>query len=523
MMEDGLRVEAPYTEDARYRLLVGAITDYAIYMLDPNGRVTSWNPGAERLKGYSAAEILGQNFSRFYDEDDRRAGIPARNLAIAAREGRYEQEGWRIRKDGSRFWASVVIDPIWSPSGGLVGFAKITRDLTERRDAQRALEEAREALMQAQKMEIVGQLTGGVAHDFNNLLAAVLGSLELLRRRLPENDPKAVELLDNAVRGAERGAALTQRMLAFARRQELKLTLVDLGALLRGMTGLLQQSLGPSVNIDIGIEPGLAPIRTDPHQLESALLNLMVNARDAMPDGGVISVGTRNVRIAESDAGELMPGHYVCLTVRDSGEGMSAETLARAAEPFFTTKVDGKGTGLGLPMVQGLAQQSGGRLVLKSRKGVGTTAELWLQAAEAGEISGDGADPSGAGINGAEPVRLVALAVDDDPLVLVNMVAMLEDLGHTVLQANSARQALEVLRERRIDLVITDQAMPRMSGLQLVQSIAEKWPQTPAILVSGYAELPASARPRVPMLGKPFRQEQLVQAIAEALRSTAAA
>jgi len=517
-MEDAGRFEIPAAEDERYRLLINAITDYAIYMLDPTGRVTSWNPGAERLKGYRAAEIIGQNFSRFYTEEDRAAHIPARNLRIAARAGKLESEGWRVRKDGTRFWASVVIDPIRSPSGQLVGFAKITRDLTERRDAQRALDQAREALLQAQKMDVVGQLTGGIAHDFNNLLAAIVGSLELLRRRV-EGDPRACALLDNAAKGAQRGVALTQRMLSFARRQEVNTRSVDIGELIAGMIGLLQQSLGPTIAIETDIPAHLSPAYTDPHQFESALLNLTVNARDAMPDGGSIRITVRGETIAEGDRDDLAPGRYACLSVIDAGEGMDEATLARAAEPFFTTKADGKGTGLGLPMVQGLAQQSGGRLILKSRQGVGTTAEIWLRAAE----------PGGEGSVAGEFVRdderrdgtIVALAVDDDNLVLTNMVAMLEDLGHTVLQANSARDALDILRHTPIDLVITDQAMPRMTGLQLAQAIAAEWPRLPTILVSGYTELPSDAYPEIIRLGKPFRQEQLARAITEAMRATA--
>ena len=225
---------ASLTDEGRYRLLVEAVTDYAIYMLDVNGIVTSWNPGARRFKGYEEAEILGQHFSRFYTEEDRQAGLPAKALATAAREGKFEGEGWRVRKDGTRFWASVIIDPIRDPSQNLVGYAKITRDLTERREAQLALEQARQTLYHAQKMEAVGQLTGGIAHDFNNLLTAILGSLEIARRRI--GDPSITRLIDNAIRGAQRGATLTQRMLAYARRQELNLQAVDIPALIRGMT-----------------------------------------------------------------------------------------------------------------------------------------------------------------------------------------------------------------------------------------------------------------------------------------------
>src|SRR5579872_6648724 len=272
-------------------MLIEAITDYAIYMLDPDGTITSWNPGARRFKGYEESEILGENFSRFYTEEDRKAGRPQRALTIAARDGRFESEGWRVRKDGTKFWASAIIDPIRDDAGRLIGFAKITRDLTERRNTARALEETREALLQSQKMEAIGHLTGGIAHDFNNLLMAIQGSLEQLQRRLPEDDPKVARLIDNALQGAQRGAALTQRMLAFARRQELKLTPLDMREVVQRMTGLLQSSLGPSIRVETRFPSKLPKVNADANQLELAIINLAINGRDAMPKGGTIVIG----------------------------------------------------------------------------------------------------------------------------------------------------------------------------------------------------------------------------------------
>ncbi|MDO9246217.1 MAG: PAS domain S-box protein, partial [Phenylobacterium sp.] len=356
----------------QFRILVQGVTDYAIYMLDPSGMVSNWNAGAERIKGYAPADVIGSHFSRFYTPEDRAAGAPGRALAIAAAEGRYEQEGWRVRKDGSRFFAHVIIDPIRDDGGELIGFAKITRDVTERRAAQQALDDAREALLQSQKLEAIGQLTGGVAHDFNNLLMAVLGSLELVRKRLP-HDPRITPLIDNAMQGAQRGAALTQRMLAFARKQDLKLDPVDVPTLVRGMTGLLQRSLGPAMRIETHFPRGLSLVLTDPNQLENALLNLAVNARDAMPDGGAIRIEARPETLGEATEIGLPPGDYVRLTISDTGHGMDAAILARATEPFFTTKGVGKGTGLGLSMVHGLAEQSGGRMTVRSQVGEGTT------------------------------------------------------------------------------------------------------------------------------------------------------
>ncbi|MGZ3277936.1 MAG: PAS domain S-box protein [Caulobacteraceae bacterium] len=504
----------PAHDDARYRLLIDAIHDYAIYMLDPSGRVSSWNPGAQRFKGYEAQDILGRHFSLFYTPEDRQAGAPDRNLDRAAAEGRYEGEGLRVRRDGARFWAHVVIDAIRDSDGRLIGFAKITRDITEQHETQQALEQAQRALFQAQKMESIGQLTGGVAHDFNNLLMAILGSLELVQKRVAgQLDPKTLGLLENAVHGAQRGASLTRRMLAFARRQELKTEPLVLPTLVADMTGLLERSIGPGVRVDARLPSGLPLVLTDADQLEAALMNLVVNARDAMPQGGQITIAAREETLGPGNALALMPGPYVCISVSDTGAGMDESTLAHAIEPFFTTKGVGKGTGLGLPMVHGLAEQSGGRLRLSSRPDEGTTAEIWLPAA----VGPRGAperpidQPARAQV---QPRRLTILAVDDDALVLMNTSAMLEDLGHVVLEAHSGIQALQILnREPGIDLLVTDQAMPNMTGLQLIETVRDLKPELAVILATGYAELPAGADPSLGRLAKPFTQAELAEAV----------
>jgi PAS domain S-box-containing protein len=501
-------------DDFRYRLLIDAIQDYAIYMLDTGGHVSSWNAGAQHFKGYEAQDILGRHFSCFYTPEDRAAGQPNRNLDRAAVEGRYEGEGWRVRRDGTRFWCHVVIDAIRDEEGSLIGFAKITRDITEQHETEQALQQAQQALFQAQKMESIGQLTGGVAHDFNNLLMAILGSLELVQKRLGGAvDAKTLGLLDNAIQGAQRGASLTRRMLAFARRQELKTEPLELPTLVRDMTGLLERSIGPGVRISCRFSPGLPLVLTDANQLEAALMNLVVNARDAMPQGGKITIAGREETLGPDNALALPPGAYACLSVSDTGMGMDADTLAHAVEPFFTTKGVGKGTGLGLPMVHGLAEQSGGRLRLSSRPGEGTTAEMWLPAA-----LGPGGAPERAPNHapGAEaPVRrLKILAVDDDDLVLMNTSAMLEDLGHEVLEAHSGAQALQILkREPDLDLLVTDQAMPNMTGLQLAETARDLKPALAVILATGYAELPPGADPSLGRLSKPFTQVELADAV----------
>jgi PAS domain S-box-containing protein len=501
--------------EQQFRLLVQGVTDYALYMLDPQGHVSNWNFGAQRIKGYRPDEIIGQHFSRFYTEEDKARNEPQAALNVALREGRFEKEGWRVRKDGTRFWAHVVIDAIRDDTGTLLGFAKITRDITERREAGQALDRAREALFQSQKMDAIGQLTGGVAHDFNNLLMAVLGSLELLGRRLPPEDERSRRLLDNAVEGAKRGATLTQRMLSFARRQELDTKPVDIGALVRGIGELLQRSLGPLVAIRTAIPGDLPPVLADANQLELAILNLCMNARDAMPDGGEIAIAATCEKVAAAHKTGLPPGDYLCLSVRDHGEGMDPDTLAKAAEPFFTTKGIGKGTGLGLPMVHGMAEQVDGRLLLESVPGQGTTAEIWLPTARSGASVNQPGEEAVA--EPAAPRALTVLAVDDDALVLFNTVAMLEEQGHHVLEAMSGETALKLLQDNRVDLVITDQAMPQMTGAQLIDAIRAGWPGLPVILATGYAELPAGMARDTPKLAKPFAEADLAKIMADVL------
>jgi PAS domain S-box-containing protein len=501
--------EALRTHQEQFRLLVQGVTDYAIYMLSPSGEIASWNSGAQRIKGYEPTEIIGSHFSRFYTEEDKKAGEPSRALAVAEREGRYEKEGWRVRKDGTRFWANVVIDAVRSDEGMLIGYAKVTRDVTTQR-------EARQALLQAQKMDAIGQLTGGVAHDFNNLLTAILGSLDMLRKRLPD-DAKARGLLQNAVLGAQRGAALTQRMLAFARRQELTVEAIDVPDLVRGMSELLQRSVGGTIEVEMRFPLALSNILTDANQLELALLNLVVNARDAMPNGGCITISAREYAVKDAEMPSLKGGRYVCLSVKDTGTGMDERTMQKALEPFFTTKGVGKGTGLGLPMVLGVTEQSGGTLLLKSAQGNGTTAEMWLPVAHMQPKSRATAPTAAL----TKLPAMTILVVDDDPLVLNNTVAMLQDLGHTVFEAESAEEALARFeRSQPINLVITDHAMPHMTGVELVNILQTRVPNLPAIVATGFAELPANTLKGFVKLAKPYTEAQLLVAMSWILERT---
>ncbi len=496
----------------QFRLLVQGVTDYAIYMLDTDGRVSSWNAGAERIKGYSEAEIVGRHFSDFYRPEDRSLNHPALALETAEREGRYESEGWRVRKDGSHFWANVVVDAIHDEAGCLIAYAKVTRDVSAKRDAQHALELAKEALFQSQKLDAIGQLTGGLAHDFNNLLTVIVSNLTIVLRRM-EDDARLKGLLESAMKAAHRGASLTQRMLAFARRQDLKPVPVNVADAVRGMSDLMARTLGPSVPITFAFADPMKPVLVDPNQLELAILNLIVNARDAMPNGGRIVVAAEQTA-AGSDTASLRADTFVRLRVIDEGEGMDEDTLKRATEPFFTTKGVGKGTGLGLSMVQGLAKQSRGQFVLKSEPGRGTTAELWLPTS--GAVPAQAATRPAAD-EAAVTRPLVILVVDDDNLVLDSTIAMLEDMGHTVTGAGSAPSALAKLAAGPdVQLLLTDQAMPGMTGSELIVLVRARWPALPIVLSSGFDELKEPLPPTVVRLAKPFGQADLQRAIRDA-------
>jgi nitrogen-specific signal transduction histidine kinase len=371
-------------------------------------------------------------------------------------------------------------------------------------------ERAQAALMQAQKVETMGQLVGGVAHDFNNLLMAVIGNLDLLRKDIAK-DARQMRLLNGAMEGARRGATLTQRLLAFARKQDLQTRATDVLALIEDLRGLITRSVGPLVDVEIRSPKPVPPVSVDPNQLEMALLNLAVNARDAMPRGGRLTITLDEETAAES--GTSGPGRYVRVSVKDTGEGMDEATLAKAVEPFFSTKGVGKGTGLGLSMVHGLANQSGGLLRLESTLGLGTTARLWLKVADEAVT----AQPPPSEIQDiASPATI--LLVDDDALIAMSTVAMLEDLGHRVVEANSGSQALALLDDGWLpDLVITDHAMPGMTGADLAAQLRSRAPDLPILLATGYAELEGRQDLDLPRLAKPYTQTQLALEIARLL------
>jgi PAS domain S-box-containing protein len=508
--------QAALESERRFRLLVDGVKDYAIYLLSPEGTVSNWNAGAERIKGYSATEIIGEHVSRFYTPEDVERGVPFEALEKARVEGRYETEGWRLRKDGSRFWANTVIDAIRDDDGVLIGFAKITRDLTERREAQLLLEQSREQLFQSQKMEAVGQMTGGLAHDFNNLLTGITGSLELIRTRLAQGRVNELERFITAALGAAfRAANLTHRLLAFARRQTLDPKPTDANKLIVSMSDLIERTIGPAVKLETVSGVGLWPTFCDANQLENAILNLCINGRDAMPDGGRLTIETTNAWIDPETASrrDMQPGQYVVICITDTGTGMTPEVVARAFDPFFTTKPIGQGTGLGLSMIYGFARQSGGQVRIYSEVGAGTTVRLYLPRYR-GDAEDDAAEPASAETPRAESGETV-LIVDDEPSVRMLVTETLDELGYGVIEAADGVSGLKLLQsDIRIDLLITDVGLPGgMNGRQVADAARLSRPNLKVLFITGYAENAAigngQLEPGMHVLTKPFNLDKL--------------
>jgi len=513
MTEKRKAQQALIEAEQRFRILVQGVTDYAIYLLDTEGRVTNWNAGAARIKGYSPDEIIGEHFSRFYTPEDREAGVPAKALDTVRESGRYEAEGWRVRKDGSRFWASVVMDAIHDDDGKLIGFAKITRDMTEKREIQKRLEESREQLFRSQKMEALGQLTGGLAHDFNNLLTAILGATDLALRNLTDEE-RLRRMLDGIRNSAQRGAGITKQLLAFARAQQLEIKSIDLKAFLPEVTTLMRPSVRSNIDLIIEMSDHLWNVEADPGALELALLNLAFNARDAMKDGGTLKISATNELLNGKPEG--LHGEHVALRVTDTGEGMTRETAERVFEPFFTTKNYGEGTGLGLSQVFGFAKQIGGGVTVESEIGKGATFTLYLPVSR-GAVADD------AKING-DHARGRVLLVEDDVLVSELAAGMLNELGFESIVTHSAKEALERLSgERRPTLVFTDIVMPGgISGIELARKVRERFPELPILLTTGYSEQVAGSH-GFPVLQKPYEMETLASALSSLLKEEIAA
>jgi PAS domain S-box-containing protein len=479
-----------HASESQFRMLVSGVTDYALYMLSPTGIVVNWNAGGQRIKGYIPEEIIGQSFARFYTPADQAAGKPARALRIAEESGRYEEEGWRVRKNGSFFWASVVIDPIRDAEGKLVGFAKITRDISERREAQQKLEELQRQLAESQKMDALGQLTGGVAHDFNNVLMIISGNLHKIRNELTsERGLRALSAIETA---SQRAASLTSQLLTFARRQSVNPQTIDVAERILSVREVLIGALGGMVRLHIDVPSGVWPIFVDPTEFETALLNLVINARDAMPEGGAVTVSVRNE----------VEHQQVVIGVEDTGLGIPDDVINKVVDPFFTTKPVGKGTGLGLSQVHGFTHQAGGTIEIDSSLGKGTTVSIRLPRAamtEEEDIE-----------SSTRQAAATVLLVEDNPAVADASAGLLEQLGYSVRWASNAESALAELEADGIDLVFSDIIMPgKMDGLKLARTIREKKPKLPILLTTGYSDSAKHVRADFPVLRKPYQLHEL--------------
>lgn len=504
------------TREETFARLLSGVRDCAIYLIDPDGHVVSWNAGAERIKGYTEAEILGKHFSEFYTPEDRSAGLPGFALTTATQTGKFEGEGWRLRKDGNRFWASVLIDAIWEDTE-LVGFAKITRDMTERRAMQ-------EQLHQSQKMEAVGQLTGGIAHDFNNMLTVILGNLDTLSQQVPATQARWCRAINQAMQASQRAANLTQQLLAFARRQPLKPKPADINRLLSGWAELIRRTLPENIAIRRIEDPEAGSAEIDHNQLESAMLNLALNARDAMPHGGTLTIETVRTTVQAHDANipfDLKPGDYVLICISDTGAGMTTEVLERAFEPFFTTKPLGQGTGLGLSQVFGFVKQSDGNVKIYSRPGNGTTVKIYLPRMSEDAVTQENLRAQT--IPDTQHSESI-LVVEDNDGVRAFTCDALRDFGFNVIEAADASEALRILEGKvPVDLLFTDIGLPGVNGRELVAMVQRKYPGIRLLFTSGYAQMPSPTTSRwvseVPLLSKPFTRAQLYERVKHVLQS----
>jgi PAS domain S-box-containing protein len=498
---------ALFQAEQRFGLLVQGVKDCAIYILDTDGIITNWNTGAAAIKGYGSDEVVGKHFSIFYTSDDRDAGAPERALATALAAGKYETEAWRVRKDGTLFWANVLIDPIHDEVGKHVGFAKITRDATDKRKAQEELEETRSALLQAQKLQAIGELTGGVAHDFNNLLTVIGGAAEMLRKvDLPEE--KRARYINNIATTVERASTLTGHLLAFSRRRAIRPEVIDLNIHLDAWAEILSRSLGSGIALSVKASAKNARVEVDPTELETAVLNAAVNARDAMPEGGDLLIETRDA---------IHGGHVaVAIDITDTGTGMSEETLVRVFEPFFTTKPIGEGTGLGLSQIHGFAAQAGGIAQINSRVGMGTTLTIILPKVDK--------TPAAIQQNGKLayiPPGIRVLLVEDNIQVLHFAEQLLDDLGCRTECAGDAAEALALLQEQSFDLVFTDIVMPGLSGIELARQLHIRVPGLPVLLATGHSDqLVGEGEAHLRVLSKPYGAETLSAAIGELIAAS---
>jgi PAS domain S-box-containing protein len=487
-----------------FQIFIDGVADYAIYVLDTSGHVASWNSSAQRIIGYKSDEVIGKYFGILYRPDERRAGEPNRALELAIRNGKYEVEGWRIRKNGTPFFVTGTLTAIRDDNGNLLGLANIIRDATERRDAQEKLVEAREQLAMAQKMEAIGKLTGGIAHDFNNLLMIIGGNAQTFKRLLDPKLPRAIEAIQMA---AKRGESLTRQLLTFSRRQHLSPTVVDLNSSIRNMRTMIESSLRGNIVYNEEIGPEVWPIKVDLAELELSIVNIAVNARDAMPNGGTFTLTAGNVTTNEALADDRHNGDFVAIRFSDTGMGIPPNLLSKIFDPFFTTKEVGKGTGLGLSQVYGFAHQAGGTVTAESKVGKGTTFTVYLPRCSDEEIAGEEIPE----IDAPHLQRPMVLIVDDSAEVAEVTSSLFEHLGYDTVYRDSAEAALKLLaKDAKIDLVFSDIVMPgTIDGVGLASEVRSRYPHLPVILTTGYSDAAQAAPPELRILRKPFDTDAL--------------
>jgi len=482
-----------------FQMLIEGVVDHAVFLLDRSGRVASWNSTAQQIIGYTADEIIGKHFGVFYRPDERRSGEPNRVLELAVKNGKHAVEGWRIKKNGTLFFVTGTIRAIHDDDGNLIGLANVLRDSTERRDAQEKLVEAREQLAMAQKMEAIGKLTGGIAHDFNNLLMIIGGNAQTFERLLDPKLPRAIEAIQTA---AKRGESLTRQLLTFSRRQHLSPTVVDLDASIRNIRPMIESSLRGNIVYNEAIDPAVRPVKVDLAELELAIVNIAVNARDAMPNGGSFTVTVGNVPTPPEVGGERQDGDFVAIRFSDTGVGIPPNLLSKIFDPFFTTKEVGKGTGLGLSQVYGFVHQAGGTINAESKVGQGTTMTVYLPACSEKDIAGQEILAKDA----LRSQRPTVLIVDDSAEVAEVTSSLFERLGYNTDYRDSADAALKYLAEGgKIDLVFSDIVMPgTIDGVGLAREIRSRYPTLPVVLTTGYSDAAQAAPADLKILRKPF-------------------
>jgi PAS domain S-box-containing protein len=486
-----------------FQFLIDGVVDYAIFALDQEGHVTSWNSTAQKIMGYTPEEIIGKHFGIFYRPDERRAGAPTRALEAAIQKGKHAVEGWRIKKNGTLFFVTGAVSSYRDDSGSPTGFINILRDATERRDAEEKLFQAREQLAMSQKMEAIGKLTGGIAHDFNNLLMIIGGSAQIFARLLDPKLPKAIEAIQTA---AKRGETLTRQLLTFSRHQHLSPTVVDLNASIKNMRTMIESSLRGNIVYDENLGDGVWPVKVDLAELELAIVNIAVNARDAMPSGGTFALFVNDVTIDQAIGDNRLRGVFFAIALSDTGTGIPPNLMSKMFDPFFTTKEVGKGTGLGLSQVYGFAHQAGGTVTADSNVGQGTTITIYLPYCADEQITGLVAKTKT-----QNSQRRTVLVVDDNIDVAEVTSSLFEHLGYETIYRDSAEAALKLLDAgTKIDLVFSDIVMPgTIDGVGLAREIGSRYPNLPVALTTGYSDAAIAAPPNLRILRKPFDAEAL--------------